>query len=140
MPYAIDSWVVEISRRERVWLATGAVLSMLGVGLGAFGAHGLRERIPAERLEVYQTGVQYHLLHALAILLVVALASRIGPGWRRVAWLFAVGIAIFGGSLYLLAITGTRWLGAITPVGGLCFIVGWAMLAVLAFRGGGEAV
>lgn len=108
---------------------------MLGVGLGAFGAHGLRDRISPERFEVYQTGVQYHLVHALAILLVVALAGRVGDRWIRVAAFFAVGIAIFGGTLYLLAMTGERWLGAITPIGGVCFLLGWGLLALSAWGG-----
>ena len=94
---------------------------MLGVALGAFGAHGLRGRIPAERLEVYQTG---------------ALAERLGSTWPRVTALFALGIAIFGGSLYLLAITGQRWLGAITPLGGVCFLAGWGLLALQAWKQG----
>lgn len=123
-------------RHERKWIAAGAVLAMLGVALGAFGAHGLRGRIPAERLEVYQTGVFYHLIHALAILLAVALAERLGSTWPRVTALFALGIAIFGGSLYLLAITGQRWLGAITPLGGVCFLAGWGLLALQAWKQG----
>ncbi|HRI42765.1 MAG TPA: DUF423 domain-containing protein [Fimbriimonadaceae bacterium] len=125
---------MEVPRQERAWIALGGLLAMLGVALGAFGAHGLRSRITPERLEVYQTGVHYHLIHALAILLVVALAGRIGSNWPRVAWLFAVGIVIFGGTLYLLAITGIGWLGAITPLGGLCFIAGWALLSLAAWR------
>src|SRR4051794_21536801 len=103
--------------------SAGAALMFLAVLLGAFGAHGLRERIAPEAMAVYQTGVQYHVIHALAVLLLAALAPHV----RISAWtprLFIAGIAIFSGSLYLLALTGERWLGAITPIGGLCLLAG----------------
>lgn len=121
--------------RERKWIGGGAALAMVGVALGAFGAHGLRGRVPVERLDVYQTGVYYHVIHALAILLVVALAGRIGANWPRVAWLFAVGIVVFGGTLYALAITDISWLGAITPLGGICFMGGWTLLSFTVWKG-----
>lgn len=117
------------------WFTAGAVLCGVGVALGAFGAHGLRDRLSADLLATYQTGVQYHFIHALA-LFAVAWASDRWPGpWVGAAgWLFVAGVVIFSGSLYLLAVTGIRWLGAITPIGGLCFIAGWVAL-VLAVRG-----
>ncbi len=111
----------------------GAVLAFLAVGFGAFGAHGLRDRLSTESMAIYQTGVQYHFGHALAVLLVAALA----PHLRLSAWigrLFVAGVVIFSGSLYLLAITGMKWLGAITPIGGVCFLFGWGLLAWNAAR------
>ena len=109
----------------------GAALGFFGVALGAFGAHALKERLGAAGLATYHTGVEYHLVHGLAILLVAALSDRIVEEKRAIliSRLFAVGIILFSGSLYALAITGTRWLGAITPLGGVCFLTGWALLA-----------
>ena len=119
------------------WFATGAVLCALGVVLGAFGAHGLRERLTADLLAVFETGVRYHLIHALGLLAVAWAASRWPNAWVGAAgWLFVAGIAVFSGSLYVLAVTGIRWLGAITPIGGVCLIAGWVVLAVGALRGG----
>ena len=115
-----------MARNFAIW---GAVLGFLAVALGAFGAHGLRERLSSDSMGIYQTGVQYHMIHALALLALAALADRV----RHVAvigWLFVFGVLIFSGSLYLLAITGERWLGAITPLGGICFLAGWGTLAV----------
>jgi uncharacterized membrane protein YgdD (TMEM256/DUF423 family) len=105
------------------------VLAFLGVALGAFGAHGLRERVSPAMLEVYRTGVLYHLVHALALLAVALGAGKLArPG--AVAVLFTAGIVVFSGSLYALALTGARGLGAVTPVGGLLFMAGWATLAI----------
>ena len=106
-----------------------AGLGLIGVGLGAFGAHGLRARVAPEMIEVWKTGVLYHLLHVLAILLVAALGTRVGrPG--LVAGLFVGGIALFSGSLYGLVLGGPRLLGPITPIGGLAFMAGWLALAL----------
>ena len=117
------------------WFATGATLCGLGVLLGAFGAHGLRGRITQEMLAVFETGVRYHLLHGLALLAVAWAASRWPSSLISVAgWLFIAGILIFSGSLYVLSMTGVRWLGAITPIGGLCFAIGWLVLAGGAMR------
>ena len=104
------------------------VLGASGVMLGAFGAHALRARISPEMLEIYRTGVLYHVLHALAVLALAAgAASRLRrPGLT--ATLFAVGVAIFSGSLYILSITGVRFWGAVTPLGGLSLIAGWLSL------------
>ena len=117
------------------WFATGAVLCGVGVIFGAFGAHGLRDRLSADMLAVFETGVRYHLIHSLA-LLAVAWASSKWPGFyiSAAGWCFLVGIMIFSGSLYILAISGIRWLGAITPIGGLGLIVGWGLLAVGALK------
>lgn len=98
---------------------------------GAFGAHALRDSLSTANMAIFITGTHYHQLHALAALVTAALADRFDfkPG-RIAATLFLVGILVFSGSLYLLAITDTRWLGAITPLGGACFILGWLWLAI----------
>ena len=117
-------------------LRTGAALALLGVVLGAFGAHALKNSLSADMLAAYQTGVQYHLLHALGIVLIAILAAS-QPTWRRLhlaGWLMAVGVPLFSGSLYLLAITGVRTFGAITPLGGLCFIAAWGLLVIAPAR------
>jgi uncharacterized membrane protein YgdD (TMEM256/DUF423 family) len=119
------------------WTAVGAVLLALAVALGAFGAHGLKGRLDPYSMTVYEKAVLYHFLHALGILLVALLArtGAIGPaGQERVAWLLFVGIVLFSGSLYVLAVSGIRALGAVTPLGGLAFIAGWLLLAYEALR------
>jgi len=117
------------------WFATGSVLCGLGVILGAFGAHGLRARLSPEMLVVFETGVRYHLFHALGLLAVAWAASRWPGSYVSIAgYLFVAGIFIFSGSLYVLAVTGIRWLGAITPIGGVCLIVGWGLLAIGVLR------
>lgn len=109
--------------------ALGAAYGFLSVALGAFGAHALKTRLSAEMLVVWKTAVEYQFLHALAILLVVALAERLGQTLANTAVAcFAVGVLLFSGSLYALALTGIRPLGAITPLGGIFFLVGWAVL------------
>ena len=114
------------------WTAIAAVALALGVILGAFGAHGLRNRLDPYLMSVYERAVFYHFVHALG-LLIVSLLPRLNilpaAGANLVCGLLAAGIVIFSGSLYLLAITGTRMLGAITPVGGLSFIAAWLALA-----------
>ena len=104
-------------------------LGFLGVALGAFGAHGLRERLAPGMLEVYKTGVLYHLLHAIALLAVGLGAERLARP-RAVGALWVAGIVIFSGSLYALAITGATALGAVAPVGGLLLMAGWVTLAI----------
>ena len=117
------------------WFAAGAVMCGLGVLLGAFGAHGLRGRVTPEMLAVFETGVRYHLVHGLALLAVARATTRWPNTWISASgWLFVAGIVVFSGSLYLLSITGVRWLGAITPIGGLCFVAGWLILALSAMR------
>lgn len=120
--------------REFLFLA--ALSGVLAVGLGAFGAHGLKGRVSADLLAVYQTGVLYHLVHTLALLGVAILLYQI-PASTLIkvgGWAFLVGILLFSGSLYLMTFTGARWLGAVTPLGGVGFIVGWLMLALAAWR------
>jgi len=117
------------------WYATGAALCGLGVLLGAFGAHGLRGRLTPDMLAVFETGVRYHLIHGLALIAVAWGVSR----WPTIimtaaGWFFVAGILLFSGSLYALSITGVRWWGAVTPIGGVCFTVGWLALALGAMR------
>jgi uncharacterized membrane protein YgdD (TMEM256/DUF423 family) len=113
------------------WSMTGAILMALAVALGAFGAHGLRGRLDAYSMSVYEKAVFYHFVHALGIL-VVSILPRTGTfsvsSASTVCAILFVGVVIFSGSLYLLAVTGNRMLGAITPIGGLAFIVGWLLL------------
>ncbi len=109
----------------------------LAVAMGAFGAHGLRNRLDAYSMTVYEKAVFYHFVHALGILLVSLLArtNMISvAGQTRAAWFLLIGIVVFSGSLYALALSGVRILGAITPIGGLAFILGWLVLAYEAFR------
>lgn len=116
---------------DRRFVALGSVLAFLAVALGAFGAHALKTRISPENLVIWQTGVQYHLAHAAALLFVGILTQSFQDKLVRAAgWLFFAGILIFGGSLYALALTNIKVLGAITPLGGICFLAGWLSLAV----------
>lgn len=117
------------------WLTIGGILAGLGVAAGAFGTHALDGRIAPDLLEVFETATRYHLVHALALLVVgLATEGEGGPWWNAAGWLFTAGIVVFAGSLYLLALTGIRWLGAVTPIGGACFLAGWAVLVVAALR------
>ncbi len=119
------------------WFAIGALAAALGVALGAFGAHGLRAHAGAEALVIFETGVRYQMIHALALLAVAWAATRWpGPWVAAAGWLFVAGIVLFSGSLYLMTFTGARWLGAITPLGGIAFILGWLALASAALRAG----
>lgn len=113
------------------WLIVlGAVLGFLGVGLGAFGAHAMKNRFPADMLAIFETGVRYQMYHALALCLVGVVAlSRPGSLLHASGIAFFAGVLIFSGSLYALVLTDTRWLGAITPIGGLSFLAGWALFA-----------
>ena len=118
---------------SRGLLTLAGAFGFSAVALGAFGAHGLRDRLAPPMLEIYRTGVLYHLVHALVVLAVALAADRLRrPG--LVAGLFGAGIAIFSGTLYLLAITGLTWLGAVTPIGGVLLLAGWAALIVEGFR------
>jgi uncharacterized membrane protein YgdD (TMEM256/DUF423 family) len=122
--------------RARTALVIGAIAMFAAVALGAFGAHALRGQLTPDLARVWQTAVQYHAWHALALLGVgLLLLNR--PDLQRAGWaggLFAAGIVLFSGSLYLLALTGIRGLGAVTPVGGLAFLAGWALLAWAIWR------
>lgn len=121
---------------DRFFFIAGSISAFLGVALGAFAAHGLKTKLSAEMFNIFEVGVRYHMYHAIA-LLAVAWASSRWPGGSITAagWLFLIGTAIFSGSLYLLSVTGLRWLGAITPIGGLAFLIGWILLAWGAWQG-----
>jgi uncharacterized membrane protein YgdD (TMEM256/DUF423 family) len=118
---------------DRTFLLVGAVAAFLAVTLGAFGAHGLRGRLSPEMLAVFETGVRYHMYHALALILVALVMGRMS-GWliQTAGWCFVAGIVLFSGSLYALALSGVTILGAVTPIGGLAFLLGWACLAFAA--------
>jgi len=115
----------------RFFLIAGALSAAVAVMLGAFGAHALRGRLPADLLAIYQTASQYHVYHALGLLVVGLLAVHVPTSspLRWSGWLMLLGTVLFSGSLYLLAITGQRWLGAITPLGGTAWIAAWLLLA-----------
>lgn len=117
--------------RPSFFLLIACVAGGLGVVLGAFAAHGLKDRLEPRMLEIFETGVRYQMIHALALLAVSLAGSNFWPSsWTASAcWAWTVGILVFSGSLYLLAVTGIRWLGAITPLGGIAFIAGWILLA-----------
>jgi uncharacterized membrane protein YgdD (TMEM256/DUF423 family) len=119
---------------DRTFLLLGSLLGFLGVAIGAFGAHGLRNRLTPEMLGVFETAVRYQMYHVFALLIVAAAIGQLGPArlLEFAGWSFVAGIVIFSGSLYALALTGTGVFGAITPVGGLGFLIGWACLAFFA--------
>ena len=119
----------------RTFILIAALAGFLGVALGAFGAHGLRNRLTPDMLAVFETGVRYQMYHALALLAIAALMDRLN-GWliTTAGWLFVTGIVLFSGSLYALALTGVSILGAITPLGGLAFLAGWAFLGFAVVR------
>jgi uncharacterized membrane protein YgdD (TMEM256/DUF423 family) len=121
---------------ERVFFALGALSALVAVAAGAFGAHALRDRLVPDMLSVFEVGARYHMYHALALLAAAWAVGRWpGPPAIAAGWLFVAGTLVFSGSLYLLSLTGHRWLGAITPLGGLAFMLGWAALALAALRG-----
>ncbi len=121
---------------ERLFFLVGSISALIAVVLGAFGAHGLRGRLTTEMLNAFEVGVRYQMYHALALLAVAWALSR----WPRAevtvaGWLFVAGTIIFSGSLYLLSLTGVRWIGAITPIGGVAFLLGWLSLVWGVWRG-----
>jgi uncharacterized membrane protein YgdD (TMEM256/DUF423 family) len=119
----------------RIWLLAASLLGALGVLLGAFGAHGLRDRLTPDQLASWSTAVHYHQLHSVALLALALWASSTAKSVQLPASLFAAGIVLFSGSIYGLLLTEQRWLGPVTPLGGLCFVAGWLSLSLLAFRG-----
>jgi uncharacterized membrane protein YgdD (TMEM256/DUF423 family) len=120
----------------KTFLLLGSVSALLAVLLGAFGAHALKNKLSADMLAIFQTGVQYHFYHALGLLAVGLVAKQIpeSAALKYAGWLMFIGIVIFSGSLYLLSLTGTRWLGAITPIGGVAFIAAWTLLAFAIYK------
>jgi uncharacterized membrane protein YgdD (TMEM256/DUF423 family) len=120
----------------KLFITLASLSGMSAVTFGAFGAHALKGKLDAHALEVFETAVQYHFYHSLALLAVgiLALSQPHTTILKSSGWLFTIGIVVFSGSLYLLSVTGIRWLGAITPVGGLAFIGGWACLAAIGWK------
>lgn len=125
---------------SKIFVLFAAVSGFLSVALGAFGAHALKNRLDSHYLEVWSTAVSYQMYHSLALFLVAVLMMK----WPQTPLLnfsgygFCIGVVIFSGSLYVLCLTGTKWLGAITPIGGVAFLVGWACLAYAAWRHAGS--
>ena len=120
----------------KLFLSLGSISGALAVMIGAFGAHGLKEKLSAEMLAIYKTGVEYHFYHTLALLAVGLVALHFQSKWLTASgWSMFAGIVIFSGSLYALSISGVKVLGAITPIGGLCFIAGWILLALAVIKG-----
>jgi uncharacterized membrane protein YgdD (TMEM256/DUF423 family) len=110
------------------WVPIGSLAALIGVAAGAFGAHGLKSHVSPERLEIFEVAVRYQMYHAIALVLAGILDAP------QAGWCFSGGIVLFSGSLYLLALTEQRWLGAVTPLGGLLFLLGWVLLAIQAKR------
>jgi uncharacterized membrane protein YgdD (TMEM256/DUF423 family) len=121
---------------DRTFALCGALSAFVAVAAGAFGAHALRARLGPDLLAVFETAARYQMYHAFALIAVAWAMSRwTGPQFRVAGWLFVAGTVLFSGSLYLLALTGVRGLGAVTPFGGLCFLAGWLLLAIGVWRG-----
>lgn len=119
----------------KLFVFLGAINAFLTVALGAFGAHGLRGKLDEYYYSVFQTGVQYHMMHAIGLILIGILAQWLSPATMNTAgWIMLGGIILFSGSLYVLSVTGMKWLGAITPIGGVLFLVAWAFVAYAALR------
>jgi uncharacterized membrane protein YgdD (TMEM256/DUF423 family) len=121
---------------SRIFLAAGGLAMLAAVALGAFGAHALKARLSADMLAVWRTGVEYHVYHALGLLAVGLVAAQLPDStllkWS--GWLMLAGIVLFSGSLYALAVSGERWLGAITPIGGVAFLGAWALFVIAVLR------
>ena len=120
----------------RLFLAAGGLAALAAVALGAFGAHALKTRLSTEMLALWHTGVEYHAYHALGLLAVGLLAAQLPESgllkWS--GWLMLAGIVLFSGSLYALALSGERWLGAITPIGGMAFIAAWSLFVIAVLK------
>ena len=120
----------------KIFVVLGSLSALLGVGLGAFGAHGLKAKVTPEMLAVWQTGVLYHLVHALGLLLIGILCHLMPEAAtaRNAGWAILLGTVLFSGSLYLLVLTGIKPLGMITPFGGIAFLLGWLLLGIAAWQ------
>jgi uncharacterized membrane protein YgdD (TMEM256/DUF423 family) len=120
----------------KLFILLGSLNTFLGVALGAFGAHGLKAKVAPEMLVVWQTGVHYHLVHALGLILIGIICQLVpaAPLVRSAGWALQLGILLFSGSLYLMVLSGAKSLGMITPLGGVAFLAGWLLLAVAVWR------
>jgi uncharacterized membrane protein YgdD (TMEM256/DUF423 family) len=121
----------------RIFLAAGGVAALLAVALGAFGAHALKSRLAPEMLAVWHTGIEYHLFHSLGLVAAGLVAAQLPESSliRWAGWAMLAGILLFSGSLYALALSGERWVGAITPIGGLAFLAAWALFVAAVLKG-----
>ena len=127
---------LRLATLAKPYLVIGALLASLAVVLGAFGAHGLKSVLAPQQLNTFEIGVRYQMYHALALLLLPALSAYVSSKWvNRTAFCFVTGTVLFSGSLYALAISGIKWFGPITPLGGLFFIIGWVLLFIGLFMG-----
>ena len=121
---------------SKIFIILGSLNAFLAVALGAFGAHRLQSKLTEQMLATYQTGVKYHMMHALGLILIGIISrwtsASVLINWS--GWFICAGIVLFSGSLYLLSISGIRWLGDVTPLGGLSFLAGWILLAIAAFK------
>lgn len=128
--------IIAMPKIARMFLAIGCIAALVAVAAGAFGAHALKTRLAPEMLAVYKTGVEYQFYHAFALILVGLAALRLpDSAWlHRAGWAMLAGIVLFSGSLYLLALTGITWLGAVTPLGGVAFLCAWALFALAVLR------
>ena len=130
MEFGLKRENVESCRMWNLWLMIGALSGLVSVAAGAFAAHGLKGKLAADDLAVFETAARYQMYHALALLAVAWLAeSRRGWTIDAAGWCFVGGTVLFSGSLYILALSGVRWLGAVTPFGGVAFLIGWACMA-----------
>jgi uncharacterized membrane protein YgdD (TMEM256/DUF423 family) len=120
----------------KIFIAIGGLNALIAVALGAFGAHGLEGKLSSRMLEVFETGVRYHFYHALGLIIVGLVAAHLpeSPLLKSSGWLMLAGIVLFSGSLYVLSTTGIKWLGAITPFGGMAFIVAWLLLVIAVLK------
>lgn len=120
----------------KIFVLLGSLSALLGVGLGAFGAHGLKAKVAPDMLKVWETAVLYHLIHAVGLLLIGVLCTLIpeAPLVRNAGWAIVIGTLLFSGSLYILVLTGVKPLGMITPLGGVAFMAGWLLLAIAAWQ------
>ncbi|WP_338081874.1 DUF423 domain-containing protein [Alteromonas lipotrueae] len=133
---SVNQSLDNIQDLNKFWLCAGILLAATAVMLGAFGAHGLKAILAPSALTTFEIGVRYQMYHGLAIVALPALSAYIPPKWlNAVAALFVIGCALFSGSLYLLAVTGNGLFGPITPLGGLCLIIGWMALAIAVVKG-----
>ena len=128
----------ESTRPARQFLVLGSILAGIGVAAGAFGAHGLKEFLSPDMLATYETAVRYQMYHSLALIATGLYVHRSDGAQPKLAsgaaWFFVAGILLFSGSLYALTLTGFRWLGLVTPLGGIAFLIGWGMLAMAAWK------
>jgi len=120
---------------QRIFLFTGALFAFIGIAAGAFGAHILKHQLSTEMLSVFETAVRYQMYHALGLILLASIPGSLLGKWKSfTGWFFMTGTLLFSGSLYVLSLTGIRWVGAVTPIGGTIFLLGWLGLALGSLR------